>query len=137
MVYYYLVAPCQRVNPMPILPYNRKFRDRARSLRKSGNLSEVLMWNQLKAGKIKGFQFLRQKSIDNYILDFYCRRLKLAIEIDGASHDAKVEEDKFRQEQIESYGITFLRFADNEVKNNLNAVIKAVSEKINDLSPAV
>ncbi len=63
--------------------YNPKLKALARELRKNSTLSEVLLWNHLKGGQMKGYQFMRQKPIDDYIVDFYCSKLTLIIEIDG------------------------------------------------------
>nr|CBX29982.1 Uncharacterized protein HI0925 [uncultured Desulfobacterium sp.] len=68
------------------ISYNPKLKALSRKLRKQGVLSEVLLWEQLKGKKMKGFQFMRQKPVGNYIVDFYCSKLKLVIEIDGESH---------------------------------------------------
>jgi very-short-patch-repair endonuclease len=95
-------------------------------------LSEVLLWNELKDRRT-GFEFLRQKPIDNYIIDFYCKELKLAIEIDGSSHDQKQEEDLFRQGQLESFGITFLRFTNDQVKKDIKNVIRRINRKVTSL----
>jgi len=81
-------------------PLSKKPVSYARKLRQSGNLSEVLLWGELKQNKL-GYRFLRQRPISEYIVDFYCPSLNLAIEIDGsASHDCKVEKDKERQERL-------------------------------------
>lgn len=77
------------------LRYHPTLRISARRLRKSGNLAEVLLWKELRAKKL-GVQFLRQRPIESYIVDFYCHRLQLAVEIDGVSHDSKVEKDAYR-----------------------------------------
>jgi very-short-patch-repair endonuclease len=68
------------------LIYNKQLKPLAKNLRKAGNLAEVLLWKELK-GKQLGYQFLRQRPIDKYIVDFYCPALNLVIEIDGVSHD--------------------------------------------------
>lgn len=73
-----------------------------------------------------GCQFMRQKPVNNYILDFYCSKLKLAIEIDGDSHIGKEIEDKLRQSEIEELGIEFLRFDDKDVKKNLEDVLQTI-----------
>ena len=99
--------------------YNPKLKTLSRELRKKGTLSEVLLWNKLKARKIKGYQFMRQKPIDNYIVDFFCNELMLAIEIDGCTHNEKSEEDQRRQAKLESLGVRFLRFYDFDVKKNI------------------
>jgi very-short-patch-repair endonuclease len=119
------------------LHYNKKFKGRARDLRKQGVLSEVLLWNQLRARKLLGCQFLRQRPIDNYIVDFYCKELCLAIEVDGSSHDGKQEEDEFRQSQLESLGIVFLRFRDKEIKNNVESVVMKIKDTVRWLSDSL
>ncbi len=73
-----------------------------------------------------GYRFRRQEVIGNYIVDFFCRKLRLAIEIDGSSHDEKYELDMKRQREIESYGITVLRFSDKEVKENIESVLRGI-----------
>jgi very-short-patch-repair endonuclease len=70
-----------------ILPYSPNLKELARKLRKSSTLSEVLLWRHLKGKQMLGYDFHRQKPIDNYIVDFFCKDLMLAIEIDGVSHD--------------------------------------------------
>ncbi len=109
-----------------ILPYNPKLKQRASELRKNSTLSEVLLWNQLKNKKMKGYDFHRQKPIDEYIVDFFCSELMLAIEIDGRSHDGKYEYDKKRQEKIESFDVHFLRFSDEAIKKRMNAVLEKI-----------
>jgi very-short-patch-repair endonuclease len=70
---------------------------------------------------------MRQKPIDEYIVDFYCSKLKLIIEIDGISHDSqKYEGDMIRQQQLESFGLYFLRFNDREVKKDIYNVLRAI-----------
>jgi very-short-patch-repair endonuclease len=98
-----------------IIPYNPKLKDLARKLRKESTLSEVLLWKKLK-GKAFGVEFHRQVPIYEFIVDFYCHELRLAIEIDGYSHDEKFEYDLIRQEKLESLGVGFLRFNDIDVK---------------------
>ena len=67
--------------------YNPKLKPLARKLRKEGTFAEVLLWDQLKGRKMKGYTFTRQKPIENYIVDFFCNRLRLVIEIDGVTHE--------------------------------------------------
>jgi very-short-patch-repair endonuclease len=110
--------------------YNPILKQLSRKLRKESTLSEVLLWNELKGKKILGYQFTRQKPIKNYIVDFYCSRLKLAIEIDGESHKNKEGYDNLRQKNVEKSGISFLRFYDDEIKKNMNGVLMAINEFI-------
>ncbi|WP_317046893.1 endonuclease domain-containing protein [Pontibacter virosus] len=98
----------------------------AKQLRGNSTLSEVLLWDELKGRKFHGLDFDRQKPLDNFIVDFYCKDLMLAIEIDGDSHDYAYEVDKARQEKLESLGVRFLRFEDIEVKQNISNVLREV-----------
>lgn len=88
--------------------------------------SEILLWNQLKGKQVLGYDFHRQKPIDEFVVDFFSPRLRLAIEIDGLSHDGKLEKDSKRQTEIEKFGIRFLRFTDEEVVHNLDGVVDAI-----------
>jgi very-short-patch-repair endonuclease len=107
--------------------YNPKLKERARELRNSSTLSEILLWNELKQKKILGFQFYRQRPIGNYIVDFFCFKLRLIIEIDGISHDeSTIEYDKKRQVYLESLGFTVLRFDDHDVKKDINNVLRVL-----------
>ncbi len=81
---------------------------------------------------MKGYDFHRQKPIGNYIVDFFCKDLMLAIEIDGISHNDKVSKDIERQKQIESFGISFLRFNDLDVKKNIAGVVAAIEKWIDE-----
>jgi very-short-patch-repair endonuclease len=108
--------------------YNRKKEQKKRRyLRKNMPKSEVLLWTKLKNHQMHEERFLRQYGVDQYILDFYRPRLKLAIEIDGDSHfmSGAEEQDKIRQEYIESFGIQFLRFT--------NGVCQTVYNKIEEI----
>ncbi len=112
-----------------ILPYNTALRELARKLRKNMTASEKLLWNELKGNKILGFDFDRQRPINNYIVDFYCKDLMLAIEIDGIVHENEQaqEKHKSRQEKLESLGVRFLRFIDEELIKDLNNVVESIS----------
>lgn len=75
-----------------------------------------------------GYDFDRQKPLDNYIVDFFCKDLNLAIEIDGDSHDHEdaYKADLVRQQRLESLGIHFLRFDDREVKQDMKNVLRTI-----------
>ncbi len=91
-------------------------------------LGEILLWNELKQKKMLGYDFDRQRPIDNFIVDFYCKDLQLAIEVDGDSHnfDETYEKDKIRQQRLETLGVKFLRFDDAEVKKDINNVLRVI-----------
>ena len=118
-----------------IIPYNPNLKILARDLRKQRILSEVILWKAIK-GKALKVEFHRQVPMLSFIVDFYCHEIKLVIEIDGSSHnhDKVIQYDNHRQELIEKYGVTFLRFLDNDVRNNLQNVLDEIAAKINDLS---
>jgi len=110
--------------------YNPKLKELARKLRKNSALAEVLLWQKLRNRQMHGYDFHRQKPIDNYIVDFFCHKLKLVIEIDGESHNSKTEEDRDRQKRLETIGLHVLRFLDSDVKNNMKGVLEAIEEWI-------
>ena len=105
------------------LPFNPELKQRARKLRQAGNLSEVLLWNQIKKKQLLGLDFDRQKIIGNYIVDFYCAELKVALEIDGESHINKAEYDARRDAYLKSLGLTVIHVTDEDVKKNLAGVM--------------
>jgi len=74
---------------MGYIKYNPKLKERARELRKNSTPSEIELWKSLRGAQLHGYTFNRQKPLDEFIVDFYCRKLGLVIEIDGDSHDAK------------------------------------------------
>jgi very-short-patch-repair endonuclease len=114
------------------LRYNPELKQLASELRKNGTLAEVILWNNLKHGKILGCDFHRQKPIGNYIVDFFCFDRMLAIEIDGATHGDRLIEDEKRQKELENMGVKFLRFRDSSVKNNLDDVLRAIQGWLED-----
>lgn len=82
-----------------------------------------------------GFDFDRQRPVDKYIVDFFCKELSLAIEIDGDSHTYKFDYDEERQNRLEKLGVHFLRFADKEVKKNMWNVLRVIENWINMNKP--
>ena len=119
-----------------IIDYERYLKELARQLRQNMTLGEVLLWQRLKRKQMRGYDFDRQRPIDRYIVDFYCNDLKLAIEIDGSSHDseeAKVN-DEIRQERLEFLGVRFLRFTDTDVKRNMEMVVDSIEQWIDESS---
>ena len=115
-----------------IIPYNPKLREFARQLRNNSTLSEVLLWKQIK-GKALGVEFKRQVPMLEYIVDFYCQEIGLAIEVDGNIHDFRYLEDAQRQQEVEKYGVIFIRFSNEEIKNNMFSVILSLESKIEEL----
>jgi very-short-patch-repair endonuclease len=111
-----------------IIPYNPKLKEMAKQLRQNMTFSEVKLWNELKNGQLMEYDFDRQRPVGNYIVDFFCKDLQLAIEVDGITHlDEKViVKDFVRQEEIESYGVNFLRFDALLVVNKVEAAVREI-----------
>ncbi|MCK4694987.1 MAG: endonuclease domain-containing protein [Candidatus Cloacimonetes bacterium] len=87
------------------------------------NAPEANLWYKvLRNRKLLNYKFLRQKPILNYILDFYCSKLLLGIEIDGESHNEKMSYDKQRSVSINKIGIKIIRYSNYDVMNNLDGV---------------
>jgi very-short-patch-repair endonuclease len=112
-------------------PYNPRLKKLARELRKNMTFGEVLLWQKLR-GRQLGYQFHRQIPISEYIVDFYCHELFLAIEVDGSSHDHPdvAVSDLERQSEIEALGIHFLRFEEKEVRDDVDSVVDALEKWI-------
>ncbi len=116
--------------------FNKKeMQVRRRSLRQNMPKSEVILWSKLRNHQMNGERFLRQYSVDEYIIDFYCPHLKLAIEVDGESHfvSGAQEQDRQRQDHIESFGIRFLRFTNEDVCKNIDAVCNTIIDTIEEM----
>ena len=111
-----------------IYPYHPKLKEYARQLRNDRTLSEKMLWKCLKGKQVKGFDFHRQKPIENYILDFFCHELELGIELDGYTHQfEEVKRNDARKEKcMNKHGIHVLRFTDDEVFGNLDLVVKKI-----------
>jgi very-short-patch-repair endonuclease len=105
-----------------VIPYNPVLKALARALRKNMTRAEALLWTKLKGKQMVGYDFDRQRPMDEYIVDFYCKELRLAIEIDGWSHAVKGAHDVARQKRLESLGVRFLRFTEQEVVADLQSV---------------
>jgi len=113
-----------------MLYYDPKLKKRSRGLRNNSTLAEVLLWNQLKGRKMLGCSFLRHRPIYKYIVDFYCPKLGLVIEIDGESHREKFASDQVRQKNLENLGLSVLRFHDRDVKRDMANVLRGIENWI-------
>lgn len=112
------------------LPYNPKLRDRARALRKNMTPAELKLWKRC----LRNFpvRVMRQRPIDNFIVDFYCSALRLVIEIDGDSHASAAAQarDAERTSILEGYGLTVVRFTNEEVLREFEAVCAALQAMV-------
>ena len=112
--------------------YNPKLIPFARELRNHSTKSEIIFWLKIKGKAFYGYDFHRQKPIDNYILDFYCDALLLAIEIDGYSHQflEVFNKDTKKEKRMNELGISVLRFSDEQVLKDMENVIRALEDYI-------
>jgi very-short-patch-repair endonuclease len=107
-----------------------------KTLRKNLPLAEIILWDRLKGRQLEGYKFRRQYSVEDFVIDFYCPELKLAVEVDGDSHyteDALLS-DRKRQIEIETFGIRFLRFTNREVYENLEGILLKIEERIKQIT---
>jgi very-short-patch-repair endonuclease len=107
-------------------------KEKRRQLRRNQTLAEKLVWMYLRNRQTKGVKFRRQYSIDNYVIDYYSPKLKLAVEIDGGIHDLpeQKEHDILRQKYLEDYGTTFIRIKNEELFGNPNKAFEKIENEI-------
>lgn len=117
---------------MRFLSYNKNLKENSKQLRKNSTIGEIILWKHLRAREMMGYQFNRQKPIDNYIVDFYCQALNLVIEIDGNYHNHDIDQvkDEERQQILESKKLNFLRFSEMEVRTNIVNVLWVIENYI-------
>jgi very-short-patch-repair endonuclease len=114
------------------LIYNNELNNCARELRKNMTDAELHLWSRLRLRQLYGHQFHRQRIINNYIVDFYCPRAKLVIEVDGGQHFSPEMsiEDSARDNFLMSKGLKVLRFTDTDVLINTDTVLERIVENI-------
>ena len=95
---------------------------RAKELRHDMTPAEKILWQELRANKL-GVHFRRQQVIAGFIVDFYCHKAALVIEVDGDIHDLQQEEDARREKALSEMGLQVVRFRNEEVMKNLSAVV--------------
>ncbi|HEX9829348.1 MAG TPA: endonuclease domain-containing protein [Bacteroidota bacterium] len=103
--------------------YNKKLRPLGKALRGNMTKAEACLWKYvLRAGLLKGYTFNRQRAIKNYIVDFFCKKLHLVIEVDGITHDSEAvqRKDNDKERELTDAGFTVIRFTDDEVLNNID-----------------
>ncbi|OIO29703.1 endonuclease [Candidatus Nomurabacteria bacterium CG_4_10_14_0_2_um_filter_30_12] len=120
------------------IPYDKELVYRARELRKSETEAERLFWSKiLKNKKLIDLKFTRQKPIGNFIVDFYCAKLKLAIEIDGEIHKFQKTRDDERDNLLkQKFGLRILRYKNEDVLNNTKFILDDFIERINKYNPS-
>ncbi len=111
-----------------MLWYNKSLKNIARQLRNNMTDHERILWSKIKGKQLKEKQFYRQKIIGNYIVDFYCPKANLVIEIDGSQHygDEEKKKDEIRDKYLNDLGLKVMRFSNFEIRSNLNGVLKRI-----------
>jgi very-short-patch-repair endonuclease len=106
-------------------------KSRRAQLRANLTPAEAALWKALQRSQLGGRKFRRQHSVGMYVLDFYCPREKLAVELDGAAHDSEVAQhrDGRRDRYLAELGVRVLRFENREVMRNLEGVLEAIRER--------
>ena len=107
----------------------------AKTLRQNSTEAEKLLRQKIKNKQVGDLKFRRQHPLDKYIADFYCHEKKLVIELDGNIHDAKEkkEDDFNRTYVLNEFGITVLRFRNEEIKNEMAFVIEEIKKIAREL----
>jgi very-short-patch-repair endonuclease len=105
---------------------------RAEILRKNMTEPEILLWERLNNNQLSGYKFRRQHPINQFIVDFYCHKLKLVIEIDGEIHnkDDVAERDRGREYMLQNFGLEIIRFTNEDVLSDIESVVQQIKQKI-------
>jgi very-short-patch-repair endonuclease len=105
---------------------------KAKELRRSMTLAEKILWEHVRNGKILGIKIRRQQIIDGFIVDFFCGKARLVIEVDGSVHENEGHKsyDKERKKIMEVHGLSEIRFTNDEVMNNIDSVIHAIESAV-------
>ena len=125
--------------PKMTVHFNRTSqKQRRRFLRNHLSKPEAILWSHLSRHQMLGCKFRRQYSVDQYMIDFYCPELKLAVEVDGECHftEHAKEHDRSRQEYIETFGIRFFRVTNADVLENLYGVLEKIAARILEIEKA-
>jgi very-short-patch-repair endonuclease len=111
-----------------VLRYNKNLKPHSRQLRKNMTDAERLLWSKIRGKQLKGLQVYRQKPMDRFIVDFYCPKANLVIELDGGQHYGERirRRDDLRDRYMKSVGLRVLRFSDREVFENMTGVLEKI-----------
>jgi very-short-patch-repair endonuclease len=115
-----------------MLPFDRKLKPLARTLRNNMTDAGQLVWSKIRRKQIGEVQFYRQKNIGHYIVDFYCPKGKLIVELDGGQHyeNEGMKKDQERDRHLQGLGLTVLRFSDLDVLKNIDGVVERIQEHL-------
>lgn len=113
---------------LPMLEYNKNLKFQSRGLRKEMTDAERMLWIKIKKKQLNNLQFYRQKIIGDYIVDFYCPRAKIVIEVDGGQHyeEEGIKKDEIRDNYLKNLGFKVLRFTNLDVLKNIGGVMDEI-----------
>ena len=122
-----------RVKQKTMQNYAQRLKINSRNLRKKSTPHEIKLWSKIKNRSFHNLKFRRQHVIDKYIVDFICLEKKIIIELDGSQHKREKDQkyDRKRNDYLKNLGFIVLRFWNNEVNDNLNAIMLKIEEFIN------
>ena len=116
------------IHPMPHSKYQlKRF---ARHMRNSPTDAELALWQHIRMGQIDGHRFLRQRVIDDMIVDFVCRGRRIIVEVDGGQHDERKHADQARTIRLNKRGYRVIRFWNDEVLTNMDGVLVAIRQAL-------
>jgi very-short-patch-repair endonuclease len=104
-----------------------KYRE-AHRLRRDMTASERMLWTRLRRNQVAGCHFRRQHVIRGFIVDFYCHKAKLVMEVDGGIHRSQAESDRIRDDVLRSEGILVLRISNERIEKGLEQVLNGIEE---------
>lgn len=110
-------------------PYSKNLKELSQKLRSNQTDAEGKLWQRINRDQLLGFRFNRQKPLLNYIVDFYCAKAKLIIELDGSHHYYEPEyqeKDRRRDDELRSLGFTVMRFSNDEIYYEIEAVVEQI-----------
>jgi very-short-patch-repair endonuclease len=115
-----------------MLHYNKNLKKHSQDLRKNMTDAERNIWSRIRNGQLQDKQLYRQKIIGNYIVDFYCPKAKLVIEIDGGQHYSEEgrAKDGIRDDYLKGLGLKVMRVSDRDVFENSDGVIEKIFENL-------
>jgi very-short-patch-repair endonuclease len=113
---------------MPYIYNLQRTKSLRRRLRNSPTKTEYLLWQRLRGRQVGGYKFRRQYGIRNYVVDFFCPKIKLAIEIDGDVHNLfqQKQNDAERQAELTALGIRIIRFSNDELYTDIDRVVAGI-----------
>jgi len=126
-LHYNPAMPVKNINPGQKVTKEKQ--ERARELRRNMTPAEKLLWKEVRANKL-GVHFRRQQVIEGFIVDFYCHKARLVVEVDGDVHDLQKKEDERWEKVLSELGLKIVRFQNTEVLKNLPFVLDKLRQHL-------